>query len=165
MTPRRTVLGVGAALAVGLIAVAWSLLPKPGPAADARVGVWHVVPAVVEPLSGDPASCTAEDGLHLQKLRRVGTLEGPGLPATCKYEMHLQGWPEGEDECILEFASDAIRGIEAETLAAQLAATYYQRRQGGIMTFAGPTAGRAFISLDARWCGWSSVVQGLHAVP
>lgn len=26
-----------------------------------------------------------------------------------------KGWPEGEDECILEFATDTISGIEADT--------------------------------------------------
>lgn len=153
-------------MALGVVAVVWSLRPKPGPAADAQVAVWDVVPTEVEPLAGDAeASCSAAERLVLQKLGRVGTLDGSGVPARCKYLMHLEGWPEGEDECLLEFASNRISGIATESWGAKLAAAYYRRRQGGIMIFAGPTEGSSFISLDARWCSWSNVVTGIHAVP
>lgn len=101
----------------------------------------------------------------MRKRRRLATGEGEGLAAVCKYVVHLEGWPEGEDECLLEFPMAEIHGVDHTTVGSRLAIAYYGRRQGGIMWFNGSEQGRSFVSLDARWCKWDSVVSGLRAVP
>ncbi len=80
------------------------------------------------------------------------------------YLLQLNGWPEGEDECILEFPVEMIRGLEITTATAWLATRYYQHRQGGIMVFSGPEPGRRYISLDSRWCKFEGVVNGIRAI-
>lgn len=121
--------------------------------------------SVVEPLGGTADECTLAERAVLNKQHRILPSPGVGVSAVCKYVMHLDGWPEGEDECILEFPARSARGLETGSLGAWLATTYYQRRQGGNMFFTSEAPDRRFISLDARWCRWDSVVHGLRLIP
>lgn len=160
----KVLLGSGAVLALILLGLAWRLRPKPGPRADRSNPVWNGKPYVVEPLGGAADECTLGERVALNKEHRILPSRGDGVSAVCKYVMHLDGWPEGEDECILEFPARSVRGLEAESLGAWLATIYYQRRQGGNMFFTSAAPDRRFISLDARWCRWSSVGDGLKLI-
>lgn len=155
----------GTALALATGGLLWSVRPKPGPQSDRRVAVWKAAPTRVERLARDPESCTFTDRIELEKQRRVGAGEGDGVAAVCKYVMHLDGWPEGEDECVLEFPVDGVRDVRATTAGASLAVAYYWHRQGGLMFHRSPTPHRTFITLDARWCRWDSVTEGLRVIP
>jgi hypothetical protein len=164
--PRWLVLLGGATvLALTLLGVAWRMRPKPGPAADRSSPVWHVKSNVVEPLGGTADECTLAERAVLNKQHRILPSRGDGVAAACKYVMHLDGWPEGEDECILEFPARNARGLAAKSFGAWLATAYYQHRQGGNMLFTSEATERRFISLDARWCESDSVVDGLRLVP
>lgn len=159
-------LAVGAGFFLAVAAPLWHFRPKLGPAADSRSGVWHVAPESVEPLSGErEASCSLPEHAELQKHRRVSTDPGEGVGAVCKYVVHLEGWPEGEDECILEYPTATISALRPTTTGSRLAARYYRHIQGGIVVFSGPEVGRSFVALDARWCRWPAVADGLHALP
>lgn len=159
-------LGAGTVLALAVGGLLWSLRPEPGPPSDAAVAIWEAAPTEVEHLGGHPHNgCTFAERIEIEKQHRVGPGAGDGVRATCKYVMHLEGWPAGEKECILEFPIDGITAVRPTTLGARLAATYYRHRQGGLMYFRGATPGRAFVSLDARWCRWASVPEGLRAIP
>ena len=97
--------------------------------------------------------------------RRLVLSSAEGVDAVCEYVFHLPDWPEGEDECVLEYASKTASGIAVSTIGAELAEAYYRRRQGGIMYFTGGRPGRVFVSLDARWCRWLSASSGLGVSP
>jgi len=146
-------------------AALWTVRPKSGPESDLTVAVWEAVPSSVEGLGGKSDSCTFSERIVVEKQHRVALGEGDGVGASCKYVMHLDGWPQGEDECILEFPVSRIRAVEATTVGSRLAARYYWRRQGGLMIFRSEASHRVFISLDARWCRWVSVTEGLRAIP
>ena len=161
----KILLGSGTVLALILLGLAWRLRPEPGPAADRDSPVWTVTANVTEPLAGTGGECTLAERDVLDKEHRILPSGGDGVSAVCKYVMHLDGWPEGEDECILEFRARSARGLGTESFGAWLATTYYERRQGGNMFFTSTAADRRFISLDARWCRWSSVVDGLRLIP
>jgi hypothetical protein len=167
MRTRTELLGFGCALLLAAAAaLAWTLLPKPGPPGDRTVRTWDAAPTTVEPLTAKAGeTCSAAERLVLTKQRRVlGDTAGQGVAPVCKYVMHLEGWPESEDECVLEFPVQSIRALQARTLGSRLALTYYRHRQGGIMIFTGPAPDRSFISLDSRWCRWASVPTGIRAL-
>ncbi len=160
------ILGIGAVLFVAMAGVIWRVSPKPGPVRDLNSWTWEGVPTTAEPLAGGSSdSCSLSERFVLRKQRRILAGEGEGVPAACKYVMHLDGWPEGEDECVLEFPLGTIQALETTTFGAWVAANYYRHRQGGNMFFTGPEAGRSFLSLDARWCKWGAVVDGIRALP
>lgn len=148
------------------LATLWQLRLRLGPTADLRSQTWDVVPTTVEPLFRNPrSSCSVSERVLLQTRRRLSGGEGNGVAAICKYVTHLAGWPEGEDECLLEFPVAEVHGIGHTTAGSRLALAYYNHTQGGIVWLSGPEHGRSFVSLDARWCKSDSVVLGLRVLP
>ena len=153
---------VACALLAFAVTAVWRVRPKPGPVSDSHSPTWKLTSAFAEPLTGRSFDdCTLTEGTELRKHGRIIPTKGSGVAAACKYVTHLEGWPKGEDECILEFPVDSVQSIWANTLGARLAGIYYSRQQGGIMVFSGPKPGRRFIALDARWCRWGAVANGL----
>ena len=159
---------VGAAtLVIGVVlcgATVWHLRPKQPPYRERRE--WRMNVGRGEPLTAEGAgSCTLEGESVLAIHRRLVKAEGKSVEPVCKYVFHLPEWPDGEDECVLEYRSGSARAIAGSTVGARITETYYRRRQGGIMYFTSDEPGRIFVSLDARWCRWDSVASGLGVVP
>ena len=160
MLRRRAAVGCGV-VALLALATLWYLRPKQPPYREQSE--WRMDVGAGTPTGGGPGeACSLRGPAVLTMHRRLVRAKAESAESSCMYVFHLPDWPDGEDECVLEYQSGSASAIVPSTIGARLAETYYRRRQGGMMYFTSEHRERVFVSLDARWCRWSSVTSGLH---
>lgn len=158
-------------LALGLLSFAAltlvvALRHQPSPYVESdRWSVKALSVTPVRSLENKAASCSLGFAFTVIRQRRQPRLAGHGVAASCMYLTHLEGWPDGENECLLEYPTETVRGVQATSLGARVAERYYSRRQGGLLSFTAQDSERVFLMLDSRWCNWRSVIRGLELVP